>query len=69
MNNQYFKVIQFKTAKLFEACGSLAGISNENSPEIIDSYSKIGLHFGIIFQLIDDILGLFRRFKSNWKKL
>ncbi|MDC0127175.1 polyprenyl synthetase family protein [Methylophilaceae bacterium] len=54
--DQYFKVIQFKTAKLFEACGSLAGISNENSPEIIDSYSKIGLHFGIIFQLIDDIL-------------
>jgi len=54
--NQYFKVIQFKTAKLFEACGSLAGIANENSPEMISAYSKIGLHFGIIFQLIDDIL-------------
>ena len=54
--DQYFKVIQFKTAKLFEACGSLAGISNDNSPEIIDSYSKLGLHFGIIFQLVDDIL-------------
>jgi octaprenyl-diphosphate synthase len=54
--NQYFKVIQFKTAKLFEACGSLAGIANTNSPEMISAYSKLGLHFGIIFQLIDDIL-------------
>jgi len=53
---QYFKVIQFKTAKLFEACGSLAGISNNKSTETNDLYSRLGLHFGIIFQLIDDIL-------------
>jgi octaprenyl-diphosphate synthase len=53
---QYFEVIQFKTAKLFETCGSLAGILNNNSPEIISAYSKLGFHFGIIFQLIDDIL-------------
>jgi len=53
---QYFKVIQFKTAKLFEACGSLAAISNNNNVEKINSYSKLGLHFGTIFQLIDDIL-------------
>ena len=54
--NQYFKVIQFKTAKLFEACGSLAGIANNSTPEMISLYSRLGLHFGIIFQLIDDIL-------------
>ncbi|MDC0183088.1 polyprenyl synthetase family protein [Nitrosomonadales bacterium] len=53
---QYFEVIQFKTAKLFEACGSLAGILNKNNSEIISSYSKLGLNFGIIFQLTDDIL-------------
>ena len=53
---QYFKVIQFKTAKLFEACGSLAGISNNNNSEEINLYSKLGLHFGVIFQLTDDIL-------------
>ena len=54
--DQYFKVIQFKTAKLFEACGSLAGVSNNKDPEIVDFYSRLGLHFGIIFQLVDDIL-------------
>ena len=53
---QYFKVIQFKTAKLFEACGSLAGISNNKSTETNNLYSRLGLHFGIIFQLIDDVL-------------
>ena len=53
---QYFKVIQFKTAKLFEACGSLAGISNNKSSETNDLYSRLGHHFGIIFQLTDDIL-------------
>lgn len=53
---QYFEVIQFKTAKLFEACGTLAGILNKNNSEIISAYSKLGLKFGIIFQLIDDIL-------------
>ena len=54
--DQYFKVIQFKTAKLFEACGSLAAISNNKNPELVNFYSRIGLHFGIIFQLVDDIL-------------
>jgi octaprenyl-diphosphate synthase len=53
---QYFHVIQFKTAKLFEACGSLAGIANNNGAEKIQLYSQLGLHFGVIFQLIDDIL-------------
>lgn len=53
---QYFKVIQFKTAKLFEACGSLAGISNNNNSVMINLYARLGFHFGIIFQLIDDIL-------------
>ena len=54
--DQYFKVIQFKTAKLFEACGSLAAISNNKNPELVNFYSRIGLLFGIIFQLVDDIL-------------
>ena len=46
---QYFKVIQFKTAKLFEACGSLAGISNNNSSDILDysgNASQIGKNIG-----------------------
>ena len=53
---QYFEVIDFKTAKLFEACGKIAAILNKKNSNQIELYSQIGKHFGIIFQLADDIL-------------
>ena len=52
----YFKVIEFKTAKLFEVCGSLAATINNNNDKKISQCAKIGRNFGIIFQLTDDIL-------------
>ena len=53
---QYFEVIEFKTAKLFEACGRIAAIINKKDQNQVELYSTIGKHFGIIFQLADDIL-------------
>jgi len=53
---EYFQVIEFKTAKLFEACGSLAATVSDNQAIKINDYAKIGNRFGIIFQLTDDIL-------------
>jgi len=53
---EYFKVIEFKTAKLFEVCGSLAATINSNDDKKIDQCAKIGKNFGVIFQLTDDIL-------------
>ena len=53
---QYFEVIDFKTAKLFEACGKIAAIINKKDQNQAQLYSAIGKHFGIIFQLADDIL-------------
>ena len=52
----YFKVIEFKTAQLFEACGSIAGLINNTDKKTIQAYAKIGHHFGLIFQIADDIL-------------
>jgi octaprenyl-diphosphate synthase len=54
--SQYFEVIEFKTAKLFEACGKIAAIINKKDQNQVELYSTIGKHFGIIFQLADDIL-------------
>jgi len=54
--SQYFEVIEFKTAKLFEACGKIAAILNKENHNQIELYSTIGKYFGIIFQLADDIL-------------
>ena len=53
---EYFKVIEFKTAKLFEVCGSLAATINNNDSKKINECAKIGKNFGVIFQLTDDIL-------------
>ena len=52
----YFQVIDCKTAKLFEACGSLAGVLNNFEDEKISAMAELGRSFGIIFQLTDDIL-------------
>ena len=52
----YLQVIEFKTAKLFEACGSLAATLNNNKTRKINECAKIGNRFGVIFQLTDDIL-------------
>ena len=54
--HEYFKVIEFKTAKLFEVCGSLAATINSNDDKKINQCAKIGKNFGVIFQLTDDIL-------------
>ncbi|MBT3512440.1 MAG: octaprenyl diphosphate synthase [Nitrosomonadales bacterium] len=54
--NDYFQVIGFKTAKLFESCGSLAGVLNEVDQEKQKDLAKLGNIFGIMFQLTDDIL-------------
>ena len=56
LESQYFQVINFKTAKLFESCGSLAGVLNEVNYEKQADLSRLGNIFGIMFQLTDDIL-------------
>ncbi|MGE4596434.1 MAG: polyprenyl synthetase family protein [Methylophilaceae bacterium] len=54
--SEYYKVIEYKTAKLFEACGSIAAIINNTDKKTTEICAKIGHHFGLIFQLTDDIL-------------
>lgn len=55
----YIKVIQYKTAKLFEAAAKLGAVMNENaSQEDEEALGKYGMHLGTAFQLIDDVLDL-----------
>ncbi|MDX1670331.1 MAG: polyprenyl synthetase family protein, partial [Limnobacter sp.] len=53
---RYMQVIDFKTAKLFEASGKLAGIVCEQSQEIVEAMGRYGAALGSAFQLIDDVL-------------
>ena len=52
----YLRVIEFKTAKLFEASARLAAVISDASPEIEEACAAFGRCVGTAFQLIDDVL-------------
>lgn len=52
----YLRVIRFKTAKLFEAATRLGAILGNATPEEEEALAVYGMHLGTAFQLIDDLL-------------
>jgi len=52
----YLRVIRFKTAKLFEAASRLGAIIGNATPEQEEAMTVYGMHLGTAFQLIDDVL-------------
>jgi octaprenyl-diphosphate synthase len=52
----YLRVIRYKTAKLFEAAGRLGAVIGGGSEEEKDALARYGMHLGTAFQLIDDVL-------------
>lgn len=57
-DDDYLKVIHYKTAKLFEAATQLGAVISNASPEDETALSLYGMHLGTAFQLVDDILDL-----------
>lgn len=53
---RYMQVIDFKTAKLFEASCRLAAIVTGQDAEMTESLGRFGAELGSAFQLIDDVL-------------
>ncbi|MFW5439052.1 MAG: polyprenyl synthetase family protein, partial [Methylophilaceae bacterium] len=57
--DEYLKVIHFKTAKLFEAAARLGAVINKDaSIEDEKALALYGKHLGTAFQLVDDVLDL-----------
>jgi octaprenyl-diphosphate synthase len=52
----YFETIRRKTAILFEAAALLATVATNQSSAIEQAMRNYGLHLGIAFQLVDDVL-------------
>ncbi len=52
----YFQVIRFKTARLFEASAQLAAILAGVPAEVEAACAAYGRHLGTAFQLVDDVL-------------
>jgi octaprenyl-diphosphate synthase len=54
--DNYLRVIRYKTAKLFEAATQVGAILGEASPQLERDLADYGMHLGTAFQLIDDVL-------------
>ncbi len=54
--NQYFKIIERKTASLLGACLEIGGIWAQLPDEKIEALRRYGVNFGMAFQIVDDCL-------------
>jgi len=45
-----------KTAALFDACGAMGAICAGASEDRVDAMAEYGRHFGLAFQIVDDVL-------------
>ncbi|MDV6344257.1 octaprenyl diphosphate synthase [Nitrosomonas sp. Is37] len=65
----YLRVIRFKTAKLFEAAARIGAIiGNATQPEE-EALAVYGMHLGTAFQLIDDLLDYSGDYQDTGKNL
>ncbi|QMT31795.1 polyprenyl synthetase family protein [Alysiella filiformis] len=53
---QYLQVIQYKTAKLFEAAAQVGAILAGATPQQEQALKDFGMYMGTAFQIIDDVL-------------
>ena len=56
LTDQYLDIITRKTAMLMRSCCAAGALSVGATPEQVQQISVFGLHFGILFQLRDDLL-------------
>jgi octaprenyl-diphosphate synthase len=53
---QYRQTVERKTARLFEAAGRLAAVISGQPATVEEALGRYGLHMGIAFQMVDDLL-------------
>ena len=53
---RYLRVIELKTAKLFEAAAQLGAIAAERNEAVQSSMARYGHALGMAFQIVDDLL-------------
>src|SRR5210317_1280074 len=56
---EYVKIISLKTAELFGAAFMVPAILKGKNSQTVNNLYKLGINFGIIFQITDDILDYF----------
>ena len=58
-SSEYIKIISLKTAELFGAALKVPAVLTGKKNQEIDNLYKLGINFGVIFQITDDILDYF----------
>jgi octaprenyl-diphosphate synthase len=53
---QYFQIIRAKTAELCACCCRLGSYYSQASPTVREDLERFGYHFGLAFQMADDLL-------------
>lgn len=65
--DDYYTMIQGKTAALFEKATRIGAIFAEGTESQIEALGKFGLKAGVAFQIVDDIIGTFGESKKTGK--
>ena len=65
----YLKVIRYKTAKLFEAAARLGAVIGGGTVEQEAAMARYGMHLGTAFQLVDDVLDYSGNSKETGKNI
>jgi octaprenyl-diphosphate synthase len=65
----YLRVIRYKTAKLFQAATQVGAILGGAKPEVETALAEYGMHLGTAFQLIDDVLDYSGDLQATGKNL
>lgn len=65
----YFKMIGKKTASLFQVCCQIGGICAGTKEKQLDVLKNYGFNLGIAFQIRDDILDIFGKYRAFGKKI
>jgi len=54
----YFSIIEGKTAALTECCGRLGALQSGAAPGVANAMAHFGRYIGLAFQIADDVLDL-----------
>jgi geranylgeranyl diphosphate synthase type I len=65
--NQYLEMIDFKTSSLISCSLAVGALLGTDHKPIIKAFAQYGLHLGRVFQLKDDILGIWGQSRVTGK--
>jgi octaprenyl-diphosphate synthase len=66
---QYFDIIDGKTAELTACCCQLGAVYSGAAPEVVQALTRYGRCVGLAFQIADDVLDLIGEEKTTGKSL